>query len=109
AEVVQARAIRDGRVRLVRGAARKGRAAACSELIAEAVGEAIVKFDADVVPSEGAVAALCDTLASGAAMAFGVCEPRSRRRTVVSRGAAHAARMVQEFQRGTRGADFAVG
>lgn len=109
ASIVVARAKSDGRIRLLRGSQRRGRAAAWRALSAAATGDAIVKFDADVLPRLGAVAALCDALCSGATMSFGVCEPVRRRKTFVSRGAAHAARLVQELQRGDRAAEFAVG
>lgn len=109
AAIVDGRAARDARIRLMRGSPRRGRSASCRALIAAASGDAIVKFDADVVPRPGAVAALCDALADGAAMSFGVCEPVRRRKTFVSRGAAYAARLVQELQRGRRAPEFAVG
>ena len=109
AAVVSGRALKDRRIRLLRGSPRIGRAAACDVLFAAAVCSAVVKFDADVIPCAGAVDALCGALDRGASMSFGVCEPRSRRRSFVARGAAHAARIVQELQRGPRGADFAIG
>ena len=107
--IANERGRRDRRVRVLGGTPRVGRAAATKKLIDEALGDAVVKLDADVVPDVGAVDALCDAIAGGASMSFGVCEPRSRRRTFVARGAAHAARLVKELQRGPRGADFAVG
>ena len=109
ADIVRGRARRDPRVRMLRGSPRVGRAAACDVLFAAAVCAAVVKFDADVIPCAGAVDALCGSLERGASMSFGVCEPRSRRRSFVARGAAHAARIVQELQRGPRGTDFAIG
>ncbi|HET9342474.1 MAG TPA: glycosyltransferase [Candidatus Eremiobacteraceae bacterium] len=109
AEVVRGRAQRDRRIRLLCGSPRVGRADACNALFAQALGDATVKFDADVIPRAGAVDALCDALARGASMSFGVCEPLSRRRSFVARGSAHAARIVRMLQRGPRGADFAVG
>jgi hypothetical protein len=72
-------------------------------------GEAVVKFDADVLPRAGAVRALCDAIAAGASMAFGICEPVRRRINPVSAGAAFAAALVQELQLGSRAAEFAVG
>jgi glycosyltransferase involved in cell wall biosynthesis len=109
AAVVNGRARQDERVRLLRGSPRIGRAAACGVLFAAATCAAVVKFDADVIPCAGAVDALCDALDRGASMSFGVCEPRSRRRSPVARGAAYAARVVQALQRGPRSTDFAVG
>ena len=109
AAIVEAKAKEDGRIRLVRGSQRRGRAAAWRALSSAATGDAIVKFDADVLPRPGAVAALCDALVNGATMSFGVCEPVRRRKTFVSRGAAHAGRLVQELQRGRRAAEYPVG
>lgn len=109
AAIVEARANSDARIRLVRGSPRRGRAAAWRALSAAATGDAIVKFDADVLPRPGAVAALCDALGDGATMSFGVCDPVRVRKTFVSLGAAHAARLVQELQRGRRAAEFTVG
>jgi len=88
---------------------RRGRAHGWSVLIAAARAEAIVRFDADVMPCDGAVAALCDALETGADMSFGVCEPVMRRRNAVSRCAAFAAAIVRASQRGARAAEFAVG
>ena len=109
ASIVEAAARRDARIRLMRGTPRRGRAAACRALLAAASGDAVVKFDADVLPRRGAVAALCDALGRGASMAFGVCEPVRRRKTFVSRGAAFAAELVEELQRGRRAPEYTVG
>src|SRR5262249_27514834 len=108
-EEVLARTHADQRIRLLGSRVRHGRAHASNEIFAAARGDAIIKFDADVLPDEGAVRELCAPLDRGAWMSFGACDPVCRRATAVARGAAFAAHLVQDLQRRPRAAEFTVG
>lgn len=108
-DVVSACAREDARIRHIEGAVRKGRSGARRAVLDATRGDAIVVFDADTSPAEGAVAALCGPLERGASMSFGACDPVMRRANAVSRGAAFAAALTNELQSSARFAEFAVG
>ena len=68
-----------------------------------------LEFDADVLPDDGAVRALCAPLERRSWMSFGACDPVCKRSTAVARGAAFAARLVQDLQQRARAPEFTVG
>src|SRR5437879_4652913 len=108
-EIVLVRGRDDSRIRVIEGGVRRGRAHASNAIFAAARGDAIVKFDADVLPDDGAVRALCAPLERRSWMSFGACDPVCKRSTAVARGAAFAARLVQDLQQRARAPEFTVG
>jgi len=96
-------------VRLLQNPRRAGTMVGMAALARAAVGEAIVRLDADIVPDADAIERLADAIAQGASVAVGANEAVLERRTVASVSAAFAAGVTERLKATRYAAHYSVG